>query len=327
MIGHRLMGSSLLMTGDVPEGRMHLDQAIALYDSRPSSRPLAMRFGLDAGVVTLGYRSHALWSLGFPDAARADAERAVALARRETGHAAGLVHALSHMVIPQTLCGNAVAASAHAQEQVTLAEEKGSQFWKAFGMMNQGSVLALVGRPSDAVEILTASSIDWQATRSTLWLPFFLPRLARVHAELGQFEQAWRRIGEAMNLVEADQRKMGRGGDPPNRRRNRADVAPAGHGESADAFRARPRHCPRAEGKILGAAGNRRTWLGSGAITVSAIKPATFSPRFTVGSPKASKLGTCKRRSRCSKSYAPDKTASVPERTRAMAASQAHMSR
>ena len=208
MIGHRLMGSSLLMTGDVPEGRMHLDQAIALYDSRPSSRPLAMRFGLDAGVVTLGYRSHALWSLGFPDAARADAERAVALAR-ETGHAAALMHALSHMVIPQTLCGNAVAASAQAQEQVTLAEEKGSQFWKAFGMMNQGSVLALVGRASDAVEILTASSIDWQATRSTLWLPFFLPRLARVHAELGQFEQAWRSIGEAMNLVETTKEKWG----------------------------------------------------------------------------------------------------------------------
>ena len=40
----------------------------------------------------------------------------------------------------------------------------------------------MVGRASDAVEILTASSIDWQATRSTLWLPFFLPRLARVHA-------------------------------------------------------------------------------------------------------------------------------------------------
>ncbi len=37
MVGHRLMGSSLLMTGDVPEGRAHLDQAVALYDSLPSN--------------------------------------------------------------------------------------------------------------------------------------------------------------------------------------------------------------------------------------------------------------------------------------------------
>ncbi len=208
MVGHRLMGSSLLMTGDVPEGRAHLDQAVALYDSLPSNRPLATRFGLDAGVVTLGYRSHALWSLGFPEAARADAERAVALAR-EIGHAAALMHALSHMVIPHTLCGNQVAAGAQAQEQVTLAEEKGSQFWKAFGMMNQGSVFALIGRASDAIKILTASSDAWRATRSTLWLPFFLPRLARAHAELGQFEQAWRSIGEAMNLVETTKEKWG----------------------------------------------------------------------------------------------------------------------
>ncbi len=208
MIGHRLMGSSLLMTGDVPEGRAHLDQAVALYDSLPSNRSLATRFGLDAGVVALGYRSHALWSLGFPDAARADAERAVALARK-IGQASALMHALSHMVIPQTLCGNAVGADAQAQEQVALAEEKGSQFWTAFGMMNLGSVLALLGKASDAIEILTASSDVWRATRSTLWLPFFLPRLARAHAELGQFEQASRIIGEAMNLAETTKEKWG----------------------------------------------------------------------------------------------------------------------
>jgi len=32
MIGHRLMGISLLHTGDIAEGRAHLDRAIALYD-------------------------------------------------------------------------------------------------------------------------------------------------------------------------------------------------------------------------------------------------------------------------------------------------------
>jgi Anaphase-promoting complex subunit 5 len=146
--------------------------------------------------------------LAFPKRRAQTISRAVALAR-EIGHASALMHALSHMVIPQTLCGNQVAAGAQAQEQVTLAEEKGSQFWKAFGMMNQGSVLSLIGRASDAIEILTASSVAWRATRSTLWLPFFLPRLARAHAELGHFEQAWRSIGEATNLVEATKEKWG----------------------------------------------------------------------------------------------------------------------
>jgi predicted ATPase len=37
---------------------------------------------------------------------------------------------------------------------------------------------------------------------ATIWVPFFLPHLARAHAELGQFEEAWRCVGEAMTTVE-----------------------------------------------------------------------------------------------------------------------------
>jgi class 3 adenylate cyclase len=44
------------------------------------------------------------------------------------------------------------------------------------------------------------------------------------------------------------------GGDPPNRRRNRADVAEARRGEGAGAFRESHRHCPRAKGEVLGIA-------------------------------------------------------------------------
>jgi len=43
-------------------------------------------------------------------------------------------------------------------------------------------------------------------------------------------------------------------GDPPNCRGNRADVVRARRREGAGAFRARHRRCPRAEGKVLGAA-------------------------------------------------------------------------
>ena len=42
MIGHRLMGTSLLFTGDIAQGRAHYDQAIALYDPA-EHRPLATR--------------------------------------------------------------------------------------------------------------------------------------------------------------------------------------------------------------------------------------------------------------------------------------------
>ena len=41
------------------------------------------------------------------------------------------------------------------------------------------------------------------------WMPFFLPHLARAHAELGQVEAARRCIGEAMTAAETAKEKWG----------------------------------------------------------------------------------------------------------------------
>jgi class 3 adenylate cyclase/predicted ATPase len=205
MIGHRLMGLSLLFTGDIAEGRVHFDQAIALYDPA-EHRPLATRFGVDSEVSILSYRPFALWSLGYPEAALRDSDDALKNAR-EMGQAATLMYALNHPAIPYTLCGNYAAAAAHAQEVIALAEEKGSPFWKAHGMMNHGSVLALTGRASDATEMLISGITAWRTTGATNFLPLFLPLLAHAHGELGQFEEAWRCIGEAMTAVETTREK------------------------------------------------------------------------------------------------------------------------
>jgi predicted ATPase len=74
MTGHRLMGISLLSSGDIAEGRAHLDHGIGLYDPA-AHRPLVTRFGQDAAVAILSHRSRALWILGFPKVALADTDQ------------------------------------------------------------------------------------------------------------------------------------------------------------------------------------------------------------------------------------------------------------
>ncbi len=205
MIGHRIMGISLLLTGDIAEGRGHLDQAIALYEPA-EHRSLATRFAQDTEVATLSYRSLALWLLGYPEASLRDADDALKNAR-EMGQAGTLMMALRHATIPYTLCGNYAVAAAHAQELVSLAEEKGPLFWKAEGMGTQGILLALAGRASDAIEMSISGITAFRSTGGTLWMPFRLQYLAHAHAELGQFEEAWRCIGEAMTAVETTKEK------------------------------------------------------------------------------------------------------------------------
>jgi class 3 adenylate cyclase/predicted ATPase len=200
MIGHRLMGTTLLFTGDIAEGRTHLDRALAFYDPAKHRR-LATRFGQDVRVVVLSWRPLTLWLLGYPQAAVADTEHALKDAR-EIGQAATLMSALAVISVTHIHSGNYAAATAQADELVALADEKGALFWKAVGMINQGYVLALTGKASNAVKVLTSGITAWRSTGSTLWMPLHLSYLARAYAQLGQFDDAWRCIGEAMTAVE-----------------------------------------------------------------------------------------------------------------------------
>jgi class 3 adenylate cyclase/predicted ATPase len=201
MIGHRLTGGSLVFTGDIAEGRFHYDQAFALYD--PSEhRPLALRFGQDVGVAILSFRSQALWLLGYPEAARTDAEHALEDAR-EIGQAGTLMYALSIAPLTHFLSGNYGAASALADEVAALADERGILFWKALGLMNRGCILAETGSASNAIQTITSGITGWRSTGATVWMPLFLSYLARAHAALDQFGEAWRYIDEAMAVVES----------------------------------------------------------------------------------------------------------------------------
>jgi len=201
MVGHRLMGISLLITGDVAKSRAHYDQAIALY--RPAEhRRLATHFGQDAGVATMSYRSLALWLLGHPAAARTDTARAIEDARA-IGQAATLMYALCHAALTHILCGDHAAADAHARELIGLADEKGALFWKAQGMMHEGCISTSTGEAANAVQIITSGITAYRSTGATVWMPWYLSFLAKAHAELGHFDDARRCIAEALTAAEA----------------------------------------------------------------------------------------------------------------------------
>src|SRR5262252_2048549 len=200
MIGHRIMGLSLLVTGDLADSRTQLDQAIALYDPT-EHRPLATRFGQDVGVAILSLRSWALCVLGFRHAALADAEHALEAAR-EIGQAASLMYALLVASITHVICGNYAAANALVDELIALTDQTASLFWGEGAVMQRGCILALTGKASDAVQTITSGVTAWRSTGSTAMMPSYLSYLARAHAELGQFDDAMRCIGEAITTVE-----------------------------------------------------------------------------------------------------------------------------
>jgi predicted ATPase len=205
LTAHRIVGPCLVYTGDIIESLSHFERTIALYDPT-EHRPLAMQFGSDARAHTLCYRSMAFWFLGYPEAALADARRAVNDAR-EIGQAATLMNVLALTLYTYLFCGKYAAASAQTDELVILADEKGAVYWKAFAMWLQGWLLALTGKAAESVHMLASGITAWRSTGATLGGPTQLSSLAKAYADFGQFDEAWRCISEAMTAVETSKER------------------------------------------------------------------------------------------------------------------------
>jgi class 3 adenylate cyclase/predicted ATPase len=207
MIGHRVMGVTLVHKGHFAQSREHLDRAFALYD--PVERhALATRFGgTDPGVTILGFRSWALWYLGYPEAALADVESAIKAARK-IGQAASLMLALSVTAWPQIFCGNYATASSLVNEYVDVAHQKDAGWWKALGTMVQGEVLALTGNALLAVQTINSGLSALRLTGTTAYTSWALSYLATAYADLGRFDDAWQSIKEAKTTVETTKERL-----------------------------------------------------------------------------------------------------------------------
>ena len=193
--------STLAFMGDLVEARAHYNEALALY--RPAEhRRLMTRFGQDLRVTCLAFRSMLLWLLGYPEAALKDADCAL-MEARQIEHAATLMFTLNFPILVNTYCGNYDAANERLKELVVLAEEKGAPFRKAEGVLRQGYILTLTGKPRKAVEVVTSGIELWRSAGSTIFTPEHEFMLATAHANSGQFDDAWRCIDKAMTAMQA----------------------------------------------------------------------------------------------------------------------------
>ena len=103
--------------------------------------------------------------------------------------------------VTEMLCGNYARAGALGGELVALAGQKGTLFWKAQGMLLVGCVSAQTDRAANAVQVITSGLTTYRSMNQTLFVPFYSSCLARAYAELGQFGDAYRCLGEATTAI------------------------------------------------------------------------------------------------------------------------------
>jgi class 3 adenylate cyclase/predicted ATPase len=200
MIGHRLLGTTLLCIGNAAEALSQLDRCLTIYDSA-THRPLATRFGQDVGAAAMAFRPLALWLLGYPGTASVEIGRAIDAAR-DTGHAPTLMFVLGCTTFTHICRRDHAAAKLQIDEALALTEEKGAVFFNAMATAQRGCELALTGKSAAAVATISAGVTGYRSTGATVWTTLPLSLLATAYADLGKFDDAWRHLGETMKAVE-----------------------------------------------------------------------------------------------------------------------------
>ena len=199
LVAHRLMGGTLLISGQFQAARVHLDRAITLY-APEEHRSLATRFGQDIGVASLVYRSFVLYRLGYPESARVDADEALKYAR-DLGQAGTLLYALMGAAFFEVVCGRFDVAEAPVEEMSALSEKLGLPQWKSIGGLLRGCIFVATDRGDQATQLIGSGLSVLAATRTTIFSPFGLTWLARAHAACGRVAEAQNALSEALDAV------------------------------------------------------------------------------------------------------------------------------
>lgn len=111
-------------------------------------------------------RSIALWALGYPNAALADAESAVKTARA-IGHAATLMWAF--VPYQSVLHFNRTFVTAQANKDELIVFQKGGFLWKSSGTATKAWLLALTGKAAEALQVQAAGAEGLRSTGTTLF--------------------------------------------------------------------------------------------------------------------------------------------------------------
>jgi predicted ATPase len=197
-VAHQALGITLCRLGALASARLHLAQAIALYD--PQTHPRSTFGSADLRVDCLCFASSTLWHLGYPEQALQRSQEAVALAAG-LSHPFSLATTLGHAALLNLFRRDEQVARERAEAVMTLSTEQGFPFWLAWGTILRGGALAAQGQGEEGLAQLR-QGLAARRVMGAERLPYFLALLAEVYRQGGQAEEGLAVLAEALATVD-----------------------------------------------------------------------------------------------------------------------------
>jgi class 3 adenylate cyclase/tetratricopeptide (TPR) repeat protein len=201
LMGHRALGMSLFMIGELVQSSSELQKAIALYDVTRHG-PMALVFSQDFKATAEVYLSLASVLLG--DIKGGLDHGVNALAHAEAlRHPHSICYVLPFLAGSHLVAGMAQAALPLTERTIALASEYGFPLWSAGGLMLRGWARLDLGDVDEALIEIRQSVSALEATGTLVWVQFARFLLARAMAKARHTEIATHQVEQLLNELGA----------------------------------------------------------------------------------------------------------------------------
>jgi len=199
MVAHRIMGSTLLTTGEFQTARRHFEESIALSRSE-GRRPIYDLYMVEPQVASLLLLSWDLWFLGHLDQSLARVSEALALAQDlAQPYSIAFAHYMTSVV--HLLRGDAARALASAEQSLEISREQRFSLYVLLSAISRGRALGELGRLAEAATEIRAGIAEARRTGVGFMLPMMYGWLAEVHARSGDKQIALSIVEQTLHEI------------------------------------------------------------------------------------------------------------------------------
>jgi class 3 adenylate cyclase/predicted ATPase len=196
LVGHRIMGSTLLTLGEFRSSADHFEKAITLSAAK-EKQPLYDRYMVEPQSASLLLLSWDLWFLGYPDLSLLRVSEALASAQH-LGHPYTVAFAHYMTSVVHLLRGDADLAIASAEMSFEMSQEQRFSLYAILSRISRGRAIGELGRIDEARAEITLGIDEAQRKGVGFMLPMMQSWLADMHAKAGDNESALSIVQRAM---------------------------------------------------------------------------------------------------------------------------------
>ena len=200
LYSHSMLTWSHYNCGNFERSLLNAQEAAALYAAGAVAGPRLS--AADPKIISECFRAGSLWSLGYPDQARAASDGVLAHARA-LGDPYSLAYTLNYaaLLVPE-LCGEHALVLERAEEGIRLAHDLGYPFLGAFGSLWRAWVLGQAGEPGPALAMMSEALERCLSLGVRYHYPQLLARCARLRVRAGDVGGAQLEIAQAVAQIE-----------------------------------------------------------------------------------------------------------------------------